>query len=173
MSAEQGRQRSPMDTDSDMQSSTLTFSSTRPPLSTPGTTPASSHHPTPRNSRPLRYHSQGAALADAEASMTGRGRKCWHQLRRAEAQHVAYHVHSPISLSNVFTTERYVNSIQCPATHVMKRTSSGGFLIYQWWSRNDDLYRGRGYLWMMARRAIMVHRRTMNPSRDRGCARVW
>ena len=28
----------------------------------------------------------------------------------------------------------------------MKRTSSGGFSIYQWWSRNDDVNRGRGYL---------------------------
>jgi hypothetical protein len=41
----------PSDTDSDMPSSALT-SSTRPPLSTPGTTPAPSHLPTPRNSSP-------------------------------------------------------------------------------------------------------------------------
>ncbi|KAI0261795.1 hypothetical protein BC834DRAFT_894867 [Gloeopeniophorella convolvens] len=48
---DQGRQRTP-DSDSDMLSSALTFDSTRPPPSTPGTTPAPSHLPTPRNSSP-------------------------------------------------------------------------------------------------------------------------
>jgi hypothetical protein len=52
LSADQDRYRTPSDTDSDMPSSALTYSSSRPPLSTPGTTPAPSHLPTPRNSSP-------------------------------------------------------------------------------------------------------------------------
>ncbi|KAH9978470.1 hypothetical protein BJV74DRAFT_859380 [Russula compacta] len=50
--SDQDRHRTPSDTDSDMPSSALTYSSTRPPLSTPGTTPAPSHLPTPRNLTP-------------------------------------------------------------------------------------------------------------------------
>jgi hypothetical protein len=42
----------------------------RPPLSMPGTTPAPSYLPTPRNSSPPPIPLPGAA--DAEASMTGR-----------------------------------------------------------------------------------------------------
>ena len=155
-----------------MSSSTLTYSSTRPPLSTPGTTPAPSHHPTPRNSSPPPIPLPGCGPDGCRSVDDGPGTE-EHQLRRAEAQHVAYHVH-PLShyLSNLFTTERCTNPIQCPMAHVMKRTSSGGSSVYQWWSRNDDVYRDRGYLWMMTRRA-MVHRRTREPSWDRGCARVW
>jgi hypothetical protein len=52
LSADLAHHRTPSDTDSDMPSSALTYSSTRPPLSTPGTTPAPSHLPTPRNSSP-------------------------------------------------------------------------------------------------------------------------
>jgi hypothetical protein len=70
---DQDRQRTPPDTDSDMPSSALTScSSTRAPLSTPDTTPAPSHVPTPRNSSPPPIP---LPIADVEASTTGRERR--------------------------------------------------------------------------------------------------
>ncbi|KAN0131127.1 hypothetical protein V8E53_011019 [Lactarius tabidus] len=67
----------PTDTDSEMPSSVLTYSSTRAPLLAPGTTPAPSHLPTPRNSSPLPIPLPGAADACAHE----------HQLR-TEAQYI-------------------------------------------------------------------------------------
>ncbi|KAI9430201.1 hypothetical protein H4582DRAFT_2087413 [Lactarius indigo] len=69
---DQDRQRPQPDTDLDMLSSVLTYSSTCPPSLTPGTTPAPSHLPTPHNSSlppiPL-------PTANAEGSTTGRMHK--------------------------------------------------------------------------------------------------
>ena len=110
-----------------MPSSILTYSSTRPPLSTPGTTPAPSHHPTPCNSSPPPIPLPECGPDRCRSVDDGPGME-ERQLRRAKAHNVAYHVHPPISLSNVFTTERYANPIQCPTTHVMKRRSLGRFL---------------------------------------------
>ena len=79
---DQDRQQTPPDTDSDMPSSALTScSSTRPPQSTPGTTPAPSHLPTPRNSSPPPIP---LPIADAEASTTGRERRVRKSVNYAE-----------------------------------------------------------------------------------------
>ncbi|KAN0131155.1 hypothetical protein V8E53_011047 [Lactarius tabidus] len=111
-SAEQDRQRSPTDTDSDMPSSALTYSSTRPPSSTPGTTPASSHLPTPRLSSPPPIPLPGAA--DAEASITGRERRVRKSINYAEPK--------------LNTKMRKPD----PVPTQMKRASSGG-------SQDDDI----------------------------------
>jgi hypothetical protein len=109
---EQDRQRSPTDTDSDMPSSALTYSSTRPPSSTPGTTPASSHLPTPRLSSPPPIPLPGAA--DAEASITGRERRVRKSINYAEPK--------------LNTKMRKPD----PVPTQMKRASSGG-------SQDDDI----------------------------------
>ena len=80
-SGDQDRQRTPQDTDSDMPSSAHTYSSTRPPSSTPGTTPAPSHLPTPRNSSPPPIP---LPVADTEASTTGRERRTRKSVNYAE-----------------------------------------------------------------------------------------
>ncbi|KAH9069341.1 hypothetical protein EDB83DRAFT_2374595 [Lactarius deliciosus] len=71
----------PQDTDSDMPSSAFTYSSTRPPSSTPGTTPAPSHLSTPRNSSPPPIP---LPAADAEGSTTGRERRVRRSINYAE-----------------------------------------------------------------------------------------
>ncbi|KAI9453898.1 hypothetical protein BJY52DRAFT_1205372 [Lactarius psammicola] len=79
--SDQDRQRMLPDTDSDMPSSALTYSSTRPPSSTPGTTPAPSHLPTPRNSSPPPIP---LPVADSEASTTSRERRVRKSINYAE-----------------------------------------------------------------------------------------
>jgi hypothetical protein len=77
--ADQDHHRTP-DTDSDMPSSALT-SSTRPLLSTPGTTPAPSHLPTPRNSSPPPIP---IPLAEPDSSTVGRERRVRKSINYAE-----------------------------------------------------------------------------------------
>lgn len=77
--ADQDRHRMLSDTDSDMPSSTLTYNSTHPPLSTPGTTPAPSHLPTPRNSSP-----PPLLPAESDAPMMGRERRVRKSINYAE-----------------------------------------------------------------------------------------
>ncbi|KAH9053746.1 hypothetical protein EDB87DRAFT_1780383 [Lactarius vividus] len=79
--SDQDRQRTLQDTDSDMPSSALTYSSTRPPSSTPGTTPAPSHLPTPRNSSPPPIP---LPAADAEGSTMSRERRVRKSVNYAE-----------------------------------------------------------------------------------------
>jgi hypothetical protein len=78
--ADQDHHRTPSDTDSDMPSSALT-SSTRPPLSTPGTTPAPSHLPTPRNSSPPPIP---IPPAEPDSSTVGRERRVRKSINYAE-----------------------------------------------------------------------------------------
>ncbi|KAI0255177.1 hypothetical protein BJV78DRAFT_1358803 [Lactifluus subvellereus] len=79
--SDQDRLRPPSDTDSDMPSSALTYNSTHPPLSTPGTTPASSHLPTPRNSSPPPIP---IPAAEPEAPTMGRERRARKSVNYAE-----------------------------------------------------------------------------------------
>ncbi|KAI0294664.1 hypothetical protein B0F90DRAFT_1755372 [Multifurca ochricompacta] len=81
--SDQDRQRTSPDTDSDMPSSALTYSSTRPPLSTPGTTPAPSHLPTPRNSSPPPIPIPTAAEPEV-STMMGRERRVRKSINYAE-----------------------------------------------------------------------------------------
>ena len=78
--ADRDHHRTPSDTDSDMPSSALT-SSTRPPLSTPGTTPAPSHLPTPRNSSPPPIP---IPPAEPDSSTAGRERRVRKSINYAE-----------------------------------------------------------------------------------------
>lgn len=80
LSADQDHHRTPSDTDSDIPSSALT-SSTRPPLSTPGTTPAPSHLPTPRNSSPPPIP---IPPAEPDSSTVGRERRVRKSINYAE-----------------------------------------------------------------------------------------
>ncbi|KAH8992191.1 hypothetical protein EDB92DRAFT_590748 [Lactarius akahatsu] len=79
--SDQDRQRTSQDTDSDMPSSAFTYSSTRPPSSTPGTTPAPSHLPTPRNSSPPPIP---LPAAEAEGSTMSRERRVRKSINYAE-----------------------------------------------------------------------------------------
>ena len=85
MYTEQDRQRSPIDTDSFGYAVIRTHdSSTRPPLSTPGTTPAPSHFPTLRNSSPPPIPLPGATAVDAEALTMGREQRVQKSINYAE-----------------------------------------------------------------------------------------
>ena len=128
MSAEQDRQRSPIDTDSDMPSSALTYASTRPPMSTPGTTPAPSHLPTPRNSSPPPIPLPGAVAADAEASMTGRERRVRKSINYAEPKlnTCVPHVHPPYLTYLTYPQQKDAQTrssahVACCETHVLGR----------------------------------------------------
>jgi hypothetical protein len=101
--SDQAHHRTPSDTDSDMPSSALT-SSTRPPLSTPGTTPAPSHLPTPRNSSPPPIP---ILPAEPDASAVGRERRVRKSINYAEPK--------------LNTKMRKPD----PAPHLLKRTPSG------------------------------------------------
>ncbi|KAH9958510.1 hypothetical protein BGW80DRAFT_1184659 [Lactifluus volemus] len=79
--SDQDRLRTSSDTESDLPSSAITCNSTRPPLSTPGTTPASSHLPTPRNSSPPPIP---IPTAEPEASTTSRERRVRKSINYAE-----------------------------------------------------------------------------------------
>ena len=75
--------------------STLTYSSTRPPLSTPGTTPAPLHHPTPRNSSPPPIPLPGCGPGGCRRVDDGPGTE-ERQLRRAEAPAPLLHSQIPM-----------------------------------------------------------------------------
>jgi len=77
---DQDHHRTPSNTDSDIPSSALT-SSTRPLLSTPGTTPAPSHLPTPRNSSPPPIP---IPPAEPDSSTVGRERRVRKSVNYAE-----------------------------------------------------------------------------------------
>ena len=123
---DQDRQRPPPDTDSDMPSSVLTScSSTRQPQSTPGTTPAPSHLPTPRNwgPPPLPF-----LVVDAEAASTtkGRERRVRKSVNYAEPKLNTYVWYSITLLSDLTAFNRKMHKPD--AVTQVKRSSSGGFL---------------------------------------------
>ncbi|KAI9449186.1 hypothetical protein F5148DRAFT_1248544 [Russula earlei] len=78
--SDQDCHRLPSDTDSDMPSA-LTYSSTRPPQSTPGTTPAPSHLSTPRNSSPPPI---SLPAVEPDAPTIGRERRVRKSINYAE-----------------------------------------------------------------------------------------
>jgi hypothetical protein len=108
-----------------MPSSALTYSSTRPPLSTPGTTPVPSHLPTLH--RAIRVHHPVAA--DAEASTRAGNAACARASSRSSTR--AFQCSTLSShLTHPPHTERRVDLIPVPTQ--LRRASPGG-------SQDDDI----------------------------------
>jgi hypothetical protein len=109
-----------------MPSSALTScSSTRAPLSTPGTTPAPSHLPTPRNSSPPPIP---LPVADAEASTTGRERRVRKSVNYAEPKLNTCFFLSILQSTSYLTFGLYRKMRKPDPVTQVKRSSSGGFL---------------------------------------------
>ena len=149
-----------MDTDSDTPSSPLTYTSTRVARHSRYYTPRnSSLQPVPPPPRMPRCRRRAGNDVCGGVSTTP---------SRSSTFNVQ-HVHSPCStyprlhISNPSTqndAQTRSSAHDANKTHIV-----GGFSqdkTHQWWSRNDDVNRDRGYLW--TRRRAMAHMRAKNPS---------